>query len=195
MAADNRLRQKEIAICLADKRIATVPAHSRPTSDCNALRRGPHATAAFVRQPPQTRELAINLNLRKSILRRMMPAGFPSNSRARNFRRALFDPITQAQELLFALVRRRPRDMFDIIHRRGADSAWDFPDAVHHRKQHHHAIEFITADIAACECHVICLPALGAAVAHAPVWSSLLGLRRVDLGDPAQAVGFGIVRA
>jgi hypothetical protein len=88
-----------------------------------------------------------------------MPAGLPSNSWARNLaRRALFDAVAETPELLLATLWRRSRDPFHIVHRRAADGAGDFLRAIHHGKQQHHAIEFITADITACERHRALLP-------------------------------------
>src|ERR1700730_6458584 len=66
-------------------------------------------------------------------------------------RGALFDPVAQSQKLFFALLRRGARDVFQIVHRRGADGAGYLPGAVHHGKREHHAVVFITSDVAACE--------------------------------------------
>jgi hypothetical protein len=70
-------------------------------------------------------------------------------------RRALFDPIAQSQELLFALVRLCPGHAFQIIHRLGADGASYLLAAIHHGKQHHHPIMFETSDAAAFKCHLV----------------------------------------
>jgi len=66
----------------------------------------------------------------------VIPAGGLALQLARELlpRRALFDPITQQQESLPTLVRRCPRDVFEIVHRRGADGARYFPGAVPHRE-------------------------------------------------------------
>src|SRR5438094_943687 len=69
-------------------------------------------------------------------------------------RRALLDPVAQPQELQFALVQRCPRSAVQVVHRRGADGARDFPGAVLHGKQHHHAVELETTDTAAFERHL-----------------------------------------
>src|ERR1700730_9199978 len=123
----------------------------------------------------------------------------------------LLDPVAQPHELGFALVRLDPRRFFQIVHRGCADGTLYLAVAVKHRKQHHHPVEFVTAKAAACQCHLSCLlgdtPAFGSDVSIECETAALVPdvlrsgrrsydfwRRRIDLCNPAQAIGLGIVR-
>jgi hypothetical protein len=88
----------------------------------------------------------------KSILRKMMPGGAPSNSIARILRVA-HNPIAESHELCLALVEPGPHYTFQIIHGGGRDGARYLPLAVNHRKQHDHPIELVAEKSTTCERH------------------------------------------
>jgi hypothetical protein len=67
---------------------------------------------------------------------------------------ALFYLVAQPHELGFPLVRFSPLSAFKIIHGGGADSTWYISVTIHHGKQDHHPVRFITAKAAACQRHL-----------------------------------------
>ena len=91
--------------------------------------------------------------------RTMMPGGVPSNSRAWNLRDAHASIRSRNRDELFlAPGGRRPRHVFQFIHRRSADGAGHFPAVVHHGKQQDHPVVVIASDVAARERHQAFLP-------------------------------------
>src|SRR4029077_10047554 len=111
-------------------------------------------------------------------------------------RRTFFDAVTQTRELLLALIRRRSRHVFQIVHGGSADGARDLRCAVHHGEFEHHAVEFITTDTSASECHREFLTGRSSrSIDYCTLNSPSFRRRRIDFGNAAQAVGFGIMRA
>ena len=127
---------------------AVLPANSDATSAAAALRN--RADSALLLTNFDN-DLTAKIDASQNNARRG-PLELPGEEFAR---RALFDPIAQSQELLFALVRPCPGHAFQIIHRLGADGASYLLAAIHHGKQHHHPIMFETSDAAAFKCHLV----------------------------------------
>jgi hypothetical protein len=116
---------------------------------------------------------------------------------------ALFYLVAQPHELGFPLVRFSPLSAFKIIHGGGADSTWYISVTIHHGKQDHHPVRFITAKAAACQRIFERLLCIVAALAQrlyqrqdaVLTLSFRLCGRRIDIGYSAKAIGFGVVRS
>src|SRR5262249_11524024 len=88
----------------------------------------------------------------KSILRKIVPGGVPSNSIARNLRVARSS--IRSRSLMNCASRWLGLDRaFQIIHGGGRDGARYLPLAVYHRKQHDHPVELAAEKSTTCERH------------------------------------------
>ena len=71
---------------------------------------------------------------------------------------ARLEAVAQSDELFLPLIGRRTLHAFQIIHGRSADGARHFPGVIHHGKQQHHPVVFVTSDVTAHERHAAFFP-------------------------------------